>query len=482
MIVKKEKNQFESYLEDTSNLKGQAGALYIPENQQELVSLLKDCFNQNRKVTLSGAHTGTTGGCVPFEGDIISLEQIKDIVNLDLEKMVVDAEAGLSLEELENYLNNKGFTFPAKPTEELASLGGAIATGACGVRGFGYGSIRNYVKRLKVVLSDGFLLEIKRGQFFAKGRRFQFSCCGREFDFNLPEASTLSIKTQAGYFIAEGMDLIDLFIGSEGTLGVITEVSLAIEKIPENVFDVVVFFQQEQQGLSFADMVKQKHNQREIFLTSLEFFDSRSLAFLGKRYPNIPKAECALYFEQETTKKLSQAALDLWLNWVEQWGVTDSNIWFGTSLREREKIFAFRHALPEEINEFLRQHKQQKLSTDIAVEQNKFLDLYNFYKEKAKEAGIGYVIFGHLGDNHLHFNFLPCDDTQYRRAKDYIICFNKKAVELGGTISAEHGIGKIKRDFLKIMYGDRIINQMIQLKRYFDPKLILGPGNVFMIT
>ena len=183
-------------------------------------------------------------------------------------------------------------------------------------------------------------------------------------------------------------------------------------------------------------------------------------------------------FEQEIDKD-SDDTMNVWIELLEGCGVDLESVWFGESCEERERIYEFRHKLPQKINEFLRQHNQQKLSTDIAVPAEHFYKMYDFYKEKANEAGITYVNFGHVGEQHLHFNFLPRTDKEYVLGKRTIDEFVRFGVKLGGTVSAEHGIGKIKKDYLKIMYGKRHIEEMVRLKAYFDPNFILGRDNIF---
>ncbi|MCK5289198.1 MAG: FAD-binding oxidoreductase, partial [Candidatus Omnitrophica bacterium] len=147
--------------------------------------------------------------------------------------------------------------------------------------------------------------------------------------------------------------------------------------------------------------------------------------------------------------------------------------------REREKIFEFRHKLPQMINEFLRQNNQIKASTDIAVPWKNFEQMYFFYKEQAKQSGLNYVNFGHIGESHLHFNFLAENDQESLKAKVYMQTICRKAVSLGGTVSAEHGIGKLKKPYLKIMYKEEDIKSMANLKKIFDPNCLLGLDNVF---
>ena len=152
--------------------------------------------------------------------------------------------------------------------------------------------------------------------------------------------------------------------------------------------------------------------------------------------------------------------------------------------REKKRLRNFRHLLPETVNEKVFQMKKKlpslhKLGTDLAVKDGKLEEILSFYRICLDTADIEYVIFGHIGDNHLHVNMLPKSDKELKKAKQIYIKFAKKALELGGTVSAEHGIGKIKKDYLKLMYDYESIQQMKRVKKAFDPKLIFNKGNVF---
>lgn len=479
MIVKKKQDGFASYLEDTSNLKGQASALYLPENKQELINLILNCNQQKIPFTLSAGRTGTTAGCVPNQGVLISCEKFDRVLNI--QKQTVEVGAAVTLEKLEQAVNKKGLTFRARPTEPLAWILGVVATSASGVRGFGYGSVRDYVLEIEVILANGEVLLIKRGEIYAKKRIFDFYYLGKNYKFSLPSYQRPKVKSQAGYFVQDNMDLIDLFIGSEGTLGVITKVVLNLQKIPFTIFEGLIFFDQENDALFFVEKMKLLRKENKANIVALEFLDKHSLGFLNPTHSFIPSnTQSAVYFEQELKEGFNyQENIEFWAEVIEEHrGCLDTSI-LADTLKLREKIFAFRHSLPQQINEFLRLHKQVKVSSDIAVPEENFRKMYDFYKNIGDNSGIDYVNFGHIGENHLHFNFLPKTKEEYIKAKNYLLECCQFAVSLGGTVSAEHGIGKIKKEYLKIMYTKEQIMEMVELKKYFDPKGLMGRDNIF---
>jgi D-lactate dehydrogenase (cytochrome) len=153
--------------------------------------------------------------------------------------------------------------------------------------------------------------------------------------------------------------------------------------------------------------------------------------------------------------------------------------WFGANEPDRKRLREFRHALPVLVNEWLSHHGQRKVSTDMAVPDEEFADMLAFYVDELAATNLNYVMFGHIGDNHLHVNILPRDDGEAAAARGLYLKFVERAVAVGGTVSAEHGIGKLKRDYLRVLYGDRFLREMAALKQVFDPACILGRGIMF---
>jgi D-lactate dehydrogenase (cytochrome) len=299
-------------------------------------------------------------------------------------------------------------------------------------------------------------------------------------------------KHAAGYYVAEGMDLVDLFVGSEGTLGVVTEAEVSLLPQPEGVLAGVVFFRDEESLLAFVRDARERSlraraSAREpdgeapgLDARALEYFDAESLSFLRERYPLVPaRAAGAVFFEQETTPEAEESLMGEWLELVEGHGALADESWFGTNEHDRAEMRAFRHALPVMVNEWLSRHGQRKVSTDMAVPDAAFPEMLRFYKETLRASRLGHVIFGHIGDNHVHVNILPRDDIEQAAARVTYARFVGRAVALGGTVSAEHGIGKIKRDYLRALYGERHLREMAELKRAFDPACVLGRGNIF---
>jgi D-lactate dehydrogenase (cytochrome) len=286
------------------------------------------------------------------------------------------------------------------------------------------------------------------------------------------------------------MDALDLFIGSEGTLGVVVEIEAALLPKPAGVLGGVVFFKEEERLLAFVRDARAASLRTRAAQTAsqggapdaraLEFFDAEALNFLREKYPSIPTdARGAVFFEQETTEATEEQLMETWLALLERHEAALDASWFATDERDQARLREFRHALPVLVNEWLARHGQRKVSTDMSVPDEAFAAMLRFYQETLRASGLQYVIFGHIGDNHVHVNILPRDDAQAAAAREIYGRFITRAVEAGGTISAEHGVGKLKRDYLRALYGDEHLRQMAALKRAFDPACILGRGNIF---
>jgi len=297
-------------------------------------------------------------------------------------------------------------------------------------------------------------------------------------------------KNTSGYFSQRNMDAIDLFIGSEGTLGVITEIKLKLVDLPERILSCVVFFNQEKNALAFISKAREisyqtrrKKLKNALDSLALEFFDKNALSFLLKDYPNIPpNADAAVWFEQEVNSRNEDKLLEAWMKLIDEFNGDEKSAWFAFSGSDNKKIQEFRHAISWKINEYISQNNLKKLGTDVAVPDEKFEDIYFYGKSEVEKEGLPYVVYGHFGNSHMHLNMLPKSEEEYLRGKEIYKKICKKAVELGGTISAEHGIGKLKTDYLFLMYGEENIRKMAELKRVLDPNLILGVGNIFKST
>ncbi|HEV2707686.1 MAG TPA: FAD-binding oxidoreductase [Pyrinomonadaceae bacterium] len=501
MLTKSAPDEIQSYLSDASNLAGgHAARVRIPETTEDVAAALAEATREGTPVTVAGAGTGIVGGRVPFGGVVLSTERLNKIgeITKTAQGGRATAGAGVVLADFQRAVRAERLLYPPDPTEWSCFLGATVATNSSGARTFKYGATRKYVRRLQIALATGDVLNLARGQIHADadGRLRIPLASGREINARLPTYTMPQTrKHAAGYHVAPRADALDLFIGSEGTLGVVTEVEVELLPQPEGVLSGIAFFARESDLLDFvrearaislrtrgeaADENGDPSPRSTIDARALEFFDVESLHFLRERYPLVPvKAAGALFFEQETTEATEDALTAAWLALFERHGALLDDSWFGTNEHDRAEMRQFRHALPLMVNEWLARHRQRKVSTDMAVPDAEFPAMLDFYRTTLRASRLQHVIFGHIGDNHVHVNVMPRDAAEQAAARDIYTRFVERAISVGGTISAEHGVGKLKREYLRLLYGEKALREMAALKRAFDPACILGRGNIF---
>ncbi|HYR77954.1 MAG TPA: FAD-binding oxidoreductase [Pyrinomonadaceae bacterium] len=500
MLTKASPDEIQDFLSDASYVQGgHATSVVFPESAEEVADILVQAVREQTPVTVSGAGTGTVAGRVPFGGIVLAtdrLNRIGPIVRDDNGSARATAEAGVILRDLQQAADSKGLLYPPDPTERGCFLGGNVATNASGARTFKYGPTRNYVERLKIALPAGEVIDLRRGELHAgtDGRLAISLPSGRVIEAQLPSYQMPQVRKHAsGYYVAPGMDVIDLFIGSEGTLGVIVEIEVRLLPKPEGLLSGVVFFDSEEKLLAFVREARKRSlnnrvrsptvregNADGLDARALEYFDSESLGFLRQKYETVPAdATGAIFFEQETTPSTEDPLMTEWMSLLDDHNALSEQSWFATNEQDQAKLREFRHALPVLMNEWFARHHQKKVSTDMAVPDEAFAGMLRFYQEFLRGGDLRYTIFGHIGDNHVHVNILPRNDVEAERAWEIYRKFIRRAVEVGGTISAEHGIGKLKREYLLELYGEKHLKEMADLKSAFDPAGILGRGNMF---
>jgi D-lactate dehydrogenase (cytochrome) len=476
-------------LKDESRLSGKASHIAYPTSTKDVSDIVKD-YSSN--ITIQGNLTGLAGGGVPDGGLILSTKKMDNIISLNEKE--VHLQSGILLTELNKFLDPKDLFLPPDPTEKTACIGGMVACNASGARTLKYGSIRPWVSYLKIVLANGDILEINRGVHFANEFEFELvTNQGTIIKGLLPEIETPNVKNAAGYYIKPNMDLIDLFIGSEGTLGIITEVKLKLLSKPERICAVTTFFNSEKNALDYIYKVRKS----EADPAAIEYFDENALELLrNERMQNPAFTELqelpdnyfsAVYTEIHVNNKGDQDKfLALIAKLIKENGGNTSHTWLAVNNTDIEQLRYFRHATPEIVNLTIDKRKRTypdltKLGTDMAVPDEYLYDVMEMYHNDLEAANLEYVIFGHIGDNHLHVNIIPRNYAEYQLGKALYLDWANQITSWGGTVSAEHGIGKFKREFLAIMYDKEDINKMRKLKHIFDKNDKLCPGNLFEV-
>lgn len=441
------------YLTDASGYTGSGEKLFVPQDEAGVVEVLHAAREKRVAVTLAGAGSGLTGARVPHGGWVLSLEKFR---RLEISEGSARVGSAITLLELREAARPTRQFYAPDPTEIIASVGGTIATNASGSRSFKYGSTRRHVRALRVALMDGRVVEYRRGD---------------KIDFAVPAIPVpATTKYTAGYRLEPGMDWIDLFCGSEGTLGVILEAEVTLLPIPASLFAGVIFFPSDEHALDAVEAWRAIGELRMI-----EYVDRNALDLLLERYPEIPaRVGAALLIEAEGDD------VDAWEKRLASAGALTEASWFATTAKDRERFREFRHALPEMVIAKVVPGGFLKMGTDYAVPISRNREMLGYYRQRLEAELPGrYVIYGHIGDAHVHVNMLPTNAAESAAASRLLIEFAQQAVALGGTVSAEHGLGKRKADLLSLQYAPEHIQAMRQVKARLDPDWLLGRGTLF---
>ena len=516
-IVSEYCNDFQDYLKDESRHNGHAESISFPRSTEDISAVMRNMHKNKIPVTIQGARTGLSAGAVPYGGHILNLSRMDKICSLRQDEeghFYLTVQAGAVLSQVRKMIENRDFPavdwsdeaqeaykafleaplqfFSPDPTESSATIAGMVACNASGARSYLYGPTRNSISAIRLVLADGDVLHIKRGEIFAKNARFTLTTeSGQKLDIQLPDYKMPQTKNVAGYYVKEDLDAIDLFIGSDGTLAIISEIELMLQAAPKFIWGVCTFLDSEEQAVSFVSQLK-KHCRH---IASIEYFDRFALQILRdqqavssafSRLPILPDNMGAVVYCELHCNELDLAhELVLCIGQaIEEADGDENKTWVATNNTDLENLLFFRHAVPESVNMLIDQKKQQypeiaKLGTDISVPNPHLPDIIGVYRQTLAACGLQTATWGHIGDNHLHMNIIPNNADEYHEGLQLYQKWIQKALEMGGTVTAEHGIGKLKTKYLAMMFCQEELEQMIALKKTFDPLFLLGRDNIF---
>lgn len=514
------------YLRDESRQIGRAESIVFPKTEEEIVASVKEMSRKNMQITTQGARTGLAASAVPFGGHIINLSRMNKITGArydgDKDRFFLTVEPGVLLTEIRKHLVNKSFIttewdqdsihalnhmeknqwfYSTDPTETSASMGGIAACNASGAKSFRYGSARDHITGLRIVLADGDILHIKRGQYIADKNKFSLLTeGGRKIEGELPGYNMPKVeKNTSGYYNSQGMDMIDLFIGSDGTLGIISEIEIELNKTQKACWGVTIFMPDEDKAIDLVRALRKEIKVNNISLdlnpSAIEFFSHKALKMLrfqqrtNPAFANIQEIKesyhTAVYIEIE--KDFDEeiwAEVEKLGDVINSLGGDEDGTWLANNPSSLEKLHDFRHACPECVNMQIDNIKKTdaritKLGTDMSVPDKQLKEIIEIYNKDIKENNLEAVIFGHIGNNHLHVNIIPRNIEEYNIGKDLFLKWAEKVASMGGAVSAEHGVGRLKVAFLEKMYTKEEINEMRRIKQIFDPAQIFNRGTIF---
>ena len=431
----------EAYGRDESELGAHPpDAVVLVESADEVRTLFAIATRHGVPVVPVAARTGKSGGILAVEGGIaVSVERMTRILEISPEDLVARVEPGVITGRLQAEVEAHGLFYPPDPNSlEMCTIGGNVAENAGGPRALKYGVTREYVLGLTTVLPTGEILRI--------GRR--------------------SIKGVAGY------DLTALFVGSEGTLGIVTEATLKLLPRPRHVATALVVFA----SVDAAARAVSRVLAQGVLPRCLELLDDVALAAAAKtspyRFP--PGAGAALLLETDGNGEEAVFGEIVRVAELVQ-GDAAGEVIVAQNEAQRRDIWETRRYLS--VN--LKTLHPKKLSEDIAVPRSRIPAMIARAKEIGAARGLAVAIYGHAGDGNLHCNVLFDREDQRPQVDAAVAGILRAAVDLGGTITGEHGVGLAKRDFLEYEQGAELVGLQRRLKAFFDPAGILNPGKIF---
>ncbi len=505
----------EGFLEDAAHFPGgHAAGVVFPHDAAEVADALASCA----AVLPIGAQSSLTGGATPMGETVLATTRMSRIIELGDGRVRV--QAGVTVQALQEHLAHRGAWFPPAPTFTGACAGGIVATNAAGAATFKYGTTRDWVEALVVVLADGTILDVARGRHVASGGRLDVPTRSGTRTIAVPSYAMPRVpKRSAGYHAGPDMDLVDLFIGSEGTLGVITDVTFrTLSPAPASALALVPCAS-EAQGLDLADAVRRASREtwrardpRGIDAAAIEHMDRRSIEIVREDGEDVrhnvalpPGTEIALLVQLELPRDLTRdRAFDQLAGALEE-GAPDgplvrfcrllagADVFEQTEIalpgdaRRMDDLIAVREAVPEGVNRRVGAAKRdvdariEKTAADMIVPVERFADMMRVYRDGFGARGLDHAIWGHISDGNVHPNVIPRAYDDVVRGKEAILEFGREVARLGGSPLAEHGVGRnpVKQALLRQLYGDAGIEQMRAVKRALDPGWKLAPGVIF---
>jgi glycolate oxidase len=425
---------------DASGLGAQPSAVVWPENVEDVVAVMKFSAANEVPVIPRGAGSGMTGGAVPTKGAIVmSLERMNKILEMDRENMQALVEPGVINGTLQKTLEWQGFFYPPDPASmEFCTIGGNVAENSGGPRAIKYGVTRDYVLGLEAVLSGG-------------------------------EVITTGVRTAKGVV---GYDLTRLLVGSEGTLAVVTKIRLKVLPLPQDIITLLALFKDlEKAGTAVTQIMA-----KGIIPRTLEFLDRGAVTAVENYKPvGLPKdAEAILLVELDghPTAITKEA---------EQISEICAKLGGDTIMAEdevaRDKIWEARRAVSPALYHLM----PTKINEDIVVPRSMIPRMLLKLRGLSEKTGIKIVNFGHAGDGNIHVNLMVDRNNaeEYERARRLVREIFAATIELGGTISGEHGIGLTKSEYITMEIRPVELGLMKKIKAVFDPKNLLNPGKIF---
>jgi len=416
-------------------------AVLFPRDAGEISAILKIANSDRFSVTPRGSGTGMTGGSLPVEGGVVlAMSRLNRILEIDKDNLIAHAEPGVVTGHFHRAVESQGLFYPPDPSSsDFSTLGGNLAECAGGPRAVKYGVTRDYVLGLEAVLPTGEIIHS-------------------------------GVKTAKGVV---GYDLTRLLIGSEGTLGIITSITLKLLPLPEAVSAMTAIFDHiETAAETVSEIIR-----RGIIPRTIEFMDNASIRCVERHLKmNLPvEAGALLLIEVDGKTEEVGMLIEQLRTLCRSQGAKDTKM--AGQKEEMAELWKARKA----ISPALFQYGPDKINEDIVVPRSKIPDMVRKIEALKEKTGLTMVSFGHAGDGNIHFNIMldKRNRDELKKAEAAIDALFEHTLELGGTISGEHGVGITKAPYIAKEIGSVELNLMKKIKKVFDPNGILNPGKIF---
>ena len=483
-----------SFLTDAAHVPGgHASGVTFPRSEAEVSALVAHAT----RVLPIGAQSSLTGGATPRGEVVLSTRALTTMQTAGGDAVRVGA--GVPLQTLQQWLAASRLYYPPVPTFDGAFVGGTISTNAAGAATFKYGSTRPWVNAITVVLANGSVLDIARGDVTADGGGFDIEWPdGRMSRVPVPRYTMPDVpKLSAGYYARPDMDLVDLFIGSEGTLGVVVEATLRVIRRPRRSL-ALIRCSGDAQAIALTAALRREARRAwagdgPLDIAAIEYMDARALrAVADDAFSRAgvarPDDDSVLLLVQIEMTGSEDAALSALQRVLDECGVTrDPAFTAPDDERSAQRFFELREAVPAGVNAIVAAAKKsadagiEKTAGDMIVPFDRLADSIALYRRAFETRGIDYAIWGHVSDGNLHANVVPRTMQDVERGREAIFEMAREVIAMGGAPLAEHGVGRsaLKQRLLVELYGEDGIEQMRAVKRALDPAWTLAPGVLF---
>lgn len=475
-LIKSLDETYEEYLSDESKMKGYADTISFPESREDIAEIVRQMRAKGSCITVQGGKTGICGAAVPLGGHVMNLSHMAkaEALRKTEDGYLIKVQTGLPLSELrrmvsakdfdthgwdaeslsalEEFRNDIDYFWPPDPTETSAEIGGMLGTNAQSITDFRYGRLKEYVEEIELI-----------------------DCCG-----NL-------ITTKD----------IDRYIGSEGMYGIFTSAVLRLVRRPQEMWGICFFFEEKIKLLHFAEEVLQLPKRKTASVAAVEYIGHMALEYIRRlkqvasklqELPDIhEKIVGVIYVELhgDTEDEMALLAEEL-MELAKKYDNDVNSTWALTGETGIEKMKLLRHSVPESVNMEIKRRSMiepriTKLSTDLTTGYT-FSEDVLFYERKASAEGLEIVVFGHVPENRIHVNIISHSYDEYKTGKDLLESWYRRALESGGTVFREHGIGKVKKELFNKVAGEDVRERIATNKTALDPEYLFNPGNILKRT